>query len=74
MDGLAAETVLFREVALIAQREAACSLLLTVTPYSIPKAFHLKSWHPHITQDYPHAERDVMSKSGQHNLFPILGQ
>lgn len=74
MDGLAAEPLLFREVALIVQGEAACSLLHTVTPYSVPKAFNLKSWHPQITQNYPHTKRDVMSKSGWHNLIPILGQ
>lgn len=74
MDGLAAEPLLLREVALIAQREAACNSLHTVTPYSIPKAFHWEGWHPQMTQNYPHTNRDVISKSGWHNVFPILGQ
>lgn len=43
MDGLAAEPLLLREVALIAQWEAACNSLHTVTPYSTPKAFHWKA-------------------------------
>lgn len=73
-DGLAAEPLLLRAVALIAQREAACNSLHTVTPYSTPKAFHWKIWHPQMTQNYPHTNRDVISKSGWHTVFPILGQ
>lgn len=74
MDGLAAKPLLLREVALIAQREAACNSLHTVPPYSAPKAFHWKSWNPQMTQNYAHTNRGVISKSGWHNVSPVLGQ